>query len=74
MITSDFLEKDKERKHAFVSSSLFHIGIIIEIRIVLNFYFKLVKMYICIYYTLNNFDSLLQLIFIKKIILRSIDL
>ena len=41
---SDFLGIDKERKHAFVSSSLFHIGIIIEIRIVLNFYFKLEKM------------------------------
>ena len=58
-MTSDFSEKEKERKHAFVSSSLFHIGIIIEIRIVLSFYFKLLKMCICIYYTLNNFDSIL---------------
>ena len=43
-MTSDFSDNDKERKHAFVSSNLFHIGIIIEIRIVLNFYFKLEKM------------------------------
>ena len=43
-MTSDLSEKDKERKHAFVSSSLFHIGIITEVRIVLNFYFKLEKM------------------------------
>ena len=43
-MTSDFSEKEKERKHAFVSSSLFHIGIITEVRIVLNFYFKLEKM------------------------------
>ena len=28
---------DMEPKHALVSSSLFHIGIIIEIRIVVNF-------------------------------------
>ena len=43
-MTSDFSEKEMERKHAFVSSSLFHIGIIIEVRMVLNFYFKLEKM------------------------------
>ena len=43
-MTSDLSEKERERKHAFVSSSLFHIGIIIEIRIILNFYFKLEKM------------------------------
>ena len=57
-MTSNVSEKDKERKHAFVSSSLFHIGIIIEIRIVLNLYFKLKKCVIR-YYTLNNLESTL---------------
>ena len=57
-MTSDFSEKEMERKHAFVSSSLFHIGIIIEIRIVLNLYFKLKKCVIR-YYTLNNLESTL---------------
>ena len=43
-----------ERKQAFVNSSLFHIGIIIVIEIILNFYTYIEKIRISMYLTLKE--------------------